>query len=95
MNIKKHLDLLGFEVQDKATDFKGVVNSVSFDLFGCIQADVRPKELNKEGELNKGYWLDINRLKKISKKPVMEAPNFEYGYVADSKQGAADKPTRR
>jgi len=94
MEIKKHFDLLGFEVEDKVTDLKGIVNSVCFDLFGCIQADVRPKELNKDGELKKGFWLDINRLKKIGKKPVMDVPNFEYGYTAEGNQGAADKPMR-
>jgi len=42
MLIKKHLDLLGHKVKDKVSDFQGVVISMSFDLYGCIQADVRP-----------------------------------------------------
>ena len=42
MLIKKHLDLLGHKVKDKVSGFQGVVISMSFDLYGCIQADVRP-----------------------------------------------------
>ena len=47
MIIKKHLDLLGHKVKDKVSDYTGVVISISFDLYGCIQADVRPITLNK------------------------------------------------
>lgn len=55
MLIKKHLNLLGHEVKDKVSDFKGVVTSISFDLYGCVQADVRPKELDKDGSIQKGW----------------------------------------
>jgi len=94
MLVDKHLDLLGLEVADKTTDFKGIVISICFDLYGCIQADVRPKKLNKEGSVQNGYWLDINRLKIINKKPAMERPNYNYGHIADGNQGAADKPRK-
>ena len=70
MNVKKHLDLLGHEVKDKVSDYKGVVISMSFDLYGCIQADVRPKELNREGKMIPGQWIDVSRLKVTSKKPL-------------------------
>lgn len=93
--IEKHLKLLGLKVKDKVTDFKGIVVSISFDLYGCIQADVRPIELDKEGKLQSGWWMDINRLKIIDKNPVMKRPNYNYGYIAEGKQGAADKPIAR
>ena len=65
--VKKHLDLLGYEVEDKVSDYKGVVISISFDLYGCIQADVRPRELGENGLPKQGYWLDVSRLRVVSK----------------------------
>ena len=37
-NILGHLELLGQKVEDKVTGFRGVVTTISFDLYGCIQA---------------------------------------------------------
>lgn len=78
MEIKKHLELLGLEVKDKLTDLEGIVNSVDFNLFGCVHADVRPKKLDKDGKIATGVWLNVNRLIITSKKPVMEVPDFIY-----------------
>ena len=89
--IDKHLKLLGLKVKDKVTKFEGIVQSVCFDLFGCIQADVRPEELDKDGKVRSGYWLDINRLEILNDIPVMEVPCYNYGYIAEGKQGAANK----
>ena len=49
--IDNHLKLLGLKVKDRATKFEGIVQSICFDLFGCIQADVRPEELDKDGKV--------------------------------------------
>jgi hypothetical protein len=95
MEIKKHMNLLGHEVKDKVSDFKGVVISMSFDLYGCIQADVRPKDLKKdEGIPKQGYWMDVARLVVVSKKPLMDPPNFDYGEIAEGKKGPANLPAR-
>ena len=94
MSIKKHLDLLGHEVKDKVSDFAGVVISMSFDLYGCIQADVRSKSLKEDGSFKAGQWLDVARLKVISKKPLMDTPNFEYGEIAEGKKGPANLPSK-
>ena len=94
MLIKKHLDLLGHEVQDKVSDFCGIVISISFDLYGCVQADVRPKKLDKDGRLTIGHWLDVSRLKVLSRKPLMELPNFEWGDIAEGKKGPACLPPK-
>lgn len=50
INLKKHLDLLGMRVEDRVTGFRGVVSSVGFDLYGCIQAIVNPGQ-DKDGKL--------------------------------------------
>lgn len=89
-NVRKHLALLGMKVEDKVTGYKGVVDSVSLDLYGCIQAGVNPG-LDKEGVQKDCRWFDVSRITVTSKKPVMEAPNFDYGVVAEGRKGPADK----
>ena len=91
INIKEHLELLGKQVQDKVTGLKGVVVSVGFDLYGCIQAIVNPG-LNKEGLPGESLWFDVTRLKTLSDEPVMQRPNFDLGYIAEGKKGPAEKP---
>jgi len=91
MNIRKHMEMLGLKVEDKVTGFKGVVTSVSFDLYGCVQTIVNPGmgEDKKPGE---SLWFDIGRLKVLESEPVMDVPNFEYGPIAEGKKGPAEKP---
>jgi len=89
--MKKHLDLLGFKASDKVTGFKGVITTVSFDLYGCVQAVITPE--SREGKVLQGHWFDINRLNIESEELVMSAPDFESGYIAEGKKGCAIKPT--
>lgn len=91
VTIQKHLELLGLNVVDRVTGYKGVVASVSFDLYGCVQAIVNPGT-DKEGKLGNCTWFDIARLKVLSNKPVMDRPDFDFGMAADGKKGAAEKP---
>ena len=90
MIIKEHFNLLGQRVKDKVSDYEGIVISLSFDLYGCIQADVRPMDLDKDGLLKNGLWLDVSRLKVLTKKPLMDAPNFEWGETSKGKKGPAN-----
>lgn len=88
--IKQHFDWLGFVCQDVVTGFEGVADSLSFDLYGCIQIALKPK-LNKDakpGEMPDGRWFDVGRLKKVGKKPVMTVPNF----LQWDEKGPATKP---
>jgi hypothetical protein len=85
------MGLLGLKVKDRVTGFSGVVSSISFDLYGCIQAVVTP-EADGKGKIPDCRWFDVTRLKKTGKKPVMKLPNFDYGYVAEGKKGPAEKP---
>lgn len=91
MEIRKHLGLLGHRVEDRVTGFVGVVASISFDLYGCVQAIVNPG-LDKDGKLGESNWFDVNRLVVKTDSPVMEVPNFEYGPVAEGNHGPAEKP---
>ena len=91
--VNRHLDLLGLKVRDKITGFEGIVSSVSFDLYGCIQTVVSPavdKDMKKEND----RWFDTTRLEILENSPVMSLPNFDHGYVAEGKKGPADKPER-
>jgi hypothetical protein len=90
MSAQKHLDLLGHYAEDRVTGAKGVVTSISFDLFGCIQALVHPG-LDKDGKLQDRLWFDVCRLS-VSEKTAMEAPRFDTGPVSEGLKGAAEKP---
>lgn len=83
--------MLGLKVEDKVTGFRGVVASVGFDLYGCIQAIVNPG-LGADGKLMDQQWFDIARLKVLDDVPVMQRPDFEFGRQAEGLQGAAEKP---
>lgn len=74
----KGMDLIGLKVEDKVSGQKGVVTSIAYDLYGCIQASITPKNSeSKREEMFVDTWYDISRLRVLSKKPVMEAPTFE------------------
>ncbi len=91
MQVEKHMKLLGFKAKDKVTGFNGVVASLSFDLYGCVQAVITPP-VNEDGNLVDGRYFDVTRLEITSDEPVMDLPNFDKGYVAEGKKGAAEKP---
>jgi hypothetical protein len=73
------------------TGYAGIVDSVGFDLYGCIQALVNPG-MDKDNKLQGGHWLDVNRLEVTDTTPVMDPPNFKFGKQAEGKQGPAEKP---
>ena len=89
--LASHLAILGKQVRDKVTGFHGVAVSVSFDLYGCIQAVVAPA-VGQDGKVPEPFWFDISRLETLSQEPVMPCPNFDMGAVAEGKQGPARKP---
>lgn len=91
LNIQKWIGLLGLKVKDKVTGMEGIVASICFDLYGCIQACVNPG-LDKEGKQKDQHWYDVNRLEVVSKKPIMNVPNYYTGPIAEGNQGAAEKP---
>jgi hypothetical protein len=73
--MKEHLKLLGCKVCDTVTGFAGVVSSISFDLYGCVQAVVTPG-IDKDGKFVDGRWFDTKRLIVVDPTPVMEVPKF-------------------
>lgn len=60
MQLQDYVDLLGYRVRDKVTGFEGVVTSIGFDLYGCVQAVVTPPA--KDGKQEDSRWYDTHRL---------------------------------
>jgi hypothetical protein len=90
-NVQKCLELLGMRVRDKVTNFEGIVVSVSFDLYGCIQAIIHPG-LDKDGKMADQLWFDVNRLIIISDYSVMKCPDFNIISTEEGENGPVDKP---
>lgn len=89
---EKHINLLGFEGKDKVTGFTGVITTMSFDLYGCIQLVLTPKVQDGKQEYPNGNWFDITRIDITSHERAMDMPNYSKGYVSEGKKGAAEKP---
>lgn len=89
----KHLNYLGRKAKDRVTGFAGVVSSVSFDLYGCIQAAVTPP-VDEKGALPDGRWFDIQRLELADADRVMPLPTW-VAEPAKHVHGPAEKPVPR
>lgn len=74
--LQDHLKILGFKAKDVVTGFEGIISSISFDLYGCVQAVLTPP-INCKIIPAEGRWFDTSRLKIIGVKPVMKIPNFD------------------
>ena len=80
--MNEHMKLLGHKVKDAVTGFEGVVESICFDLYGCVQAIVRPPlDKKKPQELGDARYFDTKRLTAISSKPIMAVPSFATEHV--------------
>lgn len=89
--MKQHVELLGMKARDAVTGFSGVITTVSFDLYGCVQAVITPA-VDDKGETKDGGWFDVTRLQITNETPVMPRPDFSAGYIAEGKKECADKP---
>ncbi len=93
-----HIDLLGKTGKDRVTNFQGVVSSVSFDLYGCVQVALSPP-VDKEGKLVDGRWFDVHRIEVVEHDRKMPVPLFgavvQYGATPEQHtHGPAEKPAR-
>jgi hypothetical protein len=94
------LQLLGLKVKDKVTGCVGIVESISYDLYGCVQAVVKPP-VDEKGAIVDGRWFDVSRLEVLDLTPVMAIPGnrFSVERRADptpsrSFSGPCEKPAR-
>lgn len=84
----KSFELLGRPVKDVVTGVSGICDSICFDLYGCIQACVRPQGTSDKGESLPAHWYDVKRLAATGA-AVMATPDFTKPEI-----GPADKPSR-
>lgn len=89
--IQASLEFLGYPVKDKVTGQTGVVTTIGFDLYGCVQAIVHPGQ-DKDGKLLDPLWFDVKRLEKTGKR-VMAAPSFA-SIKTGTEQGPAERPAQ-
>jgi hypothetical protein len=85
------ISMLGAKVIDRITGFEGVVTSIGFDLYGCIQAIVQAP-VGEKGEIPDGRWFDLKRLTETGR--AMIAPKFEID-LGGEPGGAAKPPIPR
>jgi len=91
--ISRSLALLGTVMKDRVTGFTGMVSSVSFDAYGCVQCVLTPPK-KKDGTLGDGHWFDVKRLQPVGAKQLrLMAPNFDKAFGDEG--GAAEKPAMR
>lgn len=82
------LQTLGLRGVDKVTGFEGMVATVGFDAYGCVQLALTPT-LDKEGKPRDGHWFDIKRVTLGER--VMDIPAFA-SIMQGQEAGAAEKP---
>lgn len=94
--ITETINLLGRKARDKVTAFEGVVTSVSFDLYGCVQVVLQPP-LGADGKPADGAWMDVARLEMLKAKPAMGVPDFDAKGKMPERydSGPAEKPAAR
>jgi hypothetical protein len=93
MIYEKSIDLLGCKVKDKISGRSGIVTSICFDLYGCIQAVFDTGKVGTDGKQITVGWIDVNRLEIKSQKRIMKLPDFETIYnTFEDVHGPADKP---
>ena len=73
--IQEAINLLGYEGKDKVIGFEGIVESVSFDLYGCIQLWMKPTSLKEDGSQKEGGYFDISRI--VIETSIIPAPKFK------------------
>lgn len=92
------LALLGYRASDKVTGYSGVITSISFDLYGCVQGALTPPAPTDGKPLEFGQWFDIHRLElEPMVPPVMPLPDFNaYGATPGTfSHGASPKSAPR
>lgn len=96
MKYSEVIDMLGREGKDKITGVKGIISSISFDLYGCIQVVLTPSKVKENSEIVFAGWFDINRIELTKKKRTMVPPSYETKYSSSKDvHGPAAKPSPR
>lgn len=71
-DVDLHLEVLGTEVEDSSSGFKGVATSVTLHLNGCLHFEVQPAGLTEEGNKYATHDFDMRSLVGVAIKPCTE-----------------------
>lgn len=88
-SLEGYVQLLGLTAKDKVTGCVGVISSVSFDLYGCVQVVVAPG-VDKDGKLKDNYLFDVHRMELLPEERKMPVPDFP-AIPSEHKKGPAEK----
>jgi len=94
MDIQKWLrTVLGKKARERVTLATGVITSINFDLYGCVQALLKPP-VGEDGKQIPSAWWDIKRLVISTEPAVMHCPDFTVGPLEQMPDnGPENKPT--
>lgn len=87
--VEEHICLLGTRMKDVVTGTVGMVSTISFDAYGCVQA-VLSSRVNKDGTKPESHWFDVKRLRKDGRRIMDTPPHFTT--PPGSESGPAEKP---
>lgn len=96
------VNMLGYSGKDLVTGMQGIVTSVAFDLYGCIQVCINPG-LDKDGKHRESSWYDSTRIEidtaaeRVLPLPlhcaeIIAAAQLTGEEPASSPKGPAEKP---
>lgn len=93
MNIvEASLAMLGKRGIDTVSKHEGTIDSIAFDLYGCVIVGLKPT-VDKDGKQRDSVWFDVKRIVITDNTPVMKQPNF-FGTEKGKEIGAAEHPVR-
>ena len=69
-------DLLGKRGRDKVTGLEGVVESISFNLYGEVMVALRPVQ-QFDGNISNAFWLQEQRIVIEDGERVIDVPDFD------------------
>jgi hypothetical protein len=88
---EKSIEMLGETGVDIITGIEGVITSVCFDLYGCVQAIITPLGMKEDGKpKDSSTWLDVNRIKIKTGDKIMLTPDFDRKYKDIQEIGGCD-----
>ena len=93
MNTFDALDLLGRKAKDKVTGFEGIVATIYFDLYGCVQSVLTP-QYDPKSDNFRPLVFDISRLDVDMESPrVMDPPDSYFSLSSPvGEKGPAERP---
>lgn len=101
-HLEQYFYWMGRRVKDRVRGITGIVTSINFDLYGCIQCAVSPV-IGPDGKLPEQAWVDVQRLIEVDNPvtnlpdgPVIPLPDYVFSTKKQEGQngppGAAEKP---